>query len=168
MLGLDENVGGPIGLIKNGDKIIVDLNKNKIECEQLKDNSVYKKRKNEWDNLKNKNNGLHPSIGEANTRLLNRMRLTAVPAYHGAGMHPNIAVVRNGDPITINAKRRNFGLKNQERYKNNFLKQYRSINNFHQLLKMFSSPIVSFCSRKSDSEENPPSWMILSSTFRIP
>ena len=79
-VGPEAAVGGPIGLIKNGDKIIVDLNKNKIECEQLKDNSVYKKRKNEWDNLKNKNNGLHPSIGEANTRLLNRMRLTAVPA----------------------------------------------------------------------------------------
>ena len=88
-VGPEAAVGGPIGLIKNGDKIIVDLNKNKIECEQLKDNSVYKKRKNEWDNLKNKNNGLHPSIGEANTRLLNRMRLTAVPAYQGAGMHPN-------------------------------------------------------------------------------
>ena len=88
-VGPEAAVGGPIGLIKNGDKIIVDLNKNKIECEQLKDNSVYKKRKNEWDNLKNKNNGLHPSIGEADTRLLNRMRLTAVPAYQGAGMHPN-------------------------------------------------------------------------------
>ena len=88
-VGPEAAVGGPIGLIKNGDKIIVDLNKNKIECEQLKDNSVYKKRKNEWDTLKNKNNGLHPSIGEANTRLLNRMRLTAVPAYQGAGMHPN-------------------------------------------------------------------------------
>ena len=88
-VGPEAAVGGPIGLIKNGDKIIVDLNNNKIECEQLKDNSVYKKRKNEWDNLKNKNNGLHPSIGEANTRLLNRMRLTAVPAYQGAGMHPN-------------------------------------------------------------------------------
>ena len=88
-VGPEAAVGGPIGLIKNGDKIIVDLNKNKIECEQLKDNPVYKKRKNEWDNLKNKNNGLHPSIGEANTRLLNRMRLTAVPAYQGAGMHPN-------------------------------------------------------------------------------
>ena len=88
-VGPEAAIGGPIGLIKNGDKIIVDLNKNKIECEQLKDNSVYKKRKNEWDNLKNKNNGLHPSIGEANTRLLNRMRLTAVPAYQGAGMHPN-------------------------------------------------------------------------------
>ena len=44
-VGPEAAVGGPIGLIKNGDKIIVDLNKNKIECEQLKDNSVYKKRK---------------------------------------------------------------------------------------------------------------------------
>ena len=32
---------------------------------------------------------LHPSIGEADTRLLNRMRSSAVSAIYGAGMHPD-------------------------------------------------------------------------------
>ena len=40
----------------------------------------------------NKNNGIHPSVGIANTRLLNKMRCSAVPAIYGAGMHPNQSV----------------------------------------------------------------------------
>ena len=35
------------------------------------------------------NGGFHPSVGEADTRLLNRMRSSAVSAVHGAGMHPD-------------------------------------------------------------------------------
>jgi dihydroxy-acid dehydratase len=35
------------------------------------------------------NNGIHPSVGDADTRLLNRMRSSAVSAVFGAGMHPN-------------------------------------------------------------------------------
>ena len=34
------------------------------------------------------NGGTHPSVGDANTRLLNRMRCSAVSAVQGAGMHP--------------------------------------------------------------------------------
>ena len=33
--------------------------------------------------------GNHPFIGDADTRLLNRMRSSAVSAIYGAGMHPN-------------------------------------------------------------------------------
>jgi len=36
-----------------------------------------------------KNNGIHPAVGDADTRLLNRMRSSAVSAMFGAGMHPN-------------------------------------------------------------------------------
>ena len=35
------------------------------------------------------NNGTHPSVGNADTRLLNRMRCSAVSAVFGAGMHPD-------------------------------------------------------------------------------
>ena len=35
------------------------------------------------------NGGIHPNCGEADTRLLHRARLTAVPATRGAGLHPN-------------------------------------------------------------------------------
>ncbi|MEO1161338.1 MAG: hypothetical protein AAFW74_12950, partial [Pseudomonadota bacterium] len=35
------------------------------------------------------NGGLHPACGDADTRLLNRMRRSAVPAVQGAGMHPD-------------------------------------------------------------------------------
>ena len=33
--------------------------------------------------------GEHPAIGDADTRLLNRMRRSAVSANYGAGMHPD-------------------------------------------------------------------------------
>ena len=36
-----------------------------------------------------KNGGSHPSLGKVDTRLLNRMRFSAVSATYGAGMHPN-------------------------------------------------------------------------------
>ena len=38
---------------------------------------------------KDKNSNFHPAVGEADTRLLNRMRCSAVSAVYGAGMHPN-------------------------------------------------------------------------------
>ena len=37
-------------------------------------------------------NGMHPSVGDADTRLLNRMRNSAVSAVFGAGMHPNRSI----------------------------------------------------------------------------
>ncbi len=35
------------------------------------------------------NGGIHPNCGVADTRLLHRARLTAVPATRGGGLHPN-------------------------------------------------------------------------------
>ena len=100
-VGPEAAIGGPIALIEEGDDIIVDLNSNEINCIQLSDNTTYKKRKQSWDEKVSHNNGIHPSVGSADTRLLNRMRSSAVSAVYGAGMHPNrqiwISDPRNSD-----------------------------------------------------------------------
>jgi len=88
-VGPEAAIGGPIGLIKEGDNITVDLNNNEINCEQLDDPKIYKERKSEWEQAVLNNNGNHPSVGQADTRLLNRMRCSAVSAVYGAGMHPD-------------------------------------------------------------------------------
>ena len=88
-VGPEAAIGGPIGLLEEGDDITVDLNKNELNCDQFYNEKIYKDRKNRWDNLVAENNGNHPSIGDADTRLLNRMRSSAVSAVLGAGMHPD-------------------------------------------------------------------------------
>ena len=87
-VGPEAAIGGPIGLICDGDTITVDLNNNILVCDELKDINILRKRKKEWEEARDKNNGIHPSVGIANTRLLNKMRCSAVPAIYGAGMHP--------------------------------------------------------------------------------
>ena len=96
-VGPEAAVGGPIGLVEDGDTVRVDLNNNELICEQLEDEKTYNKRKEEWDKEAGKNGGTHPSAGEVNTRLLNRMRSSAVSAVYGAGMHPGRSVWVN-DP----------------------------------------------------------------------
>ena len=91
-VGPEAAIGGPIGLIFDGDTITVDLNNNILVCEELEDINTFRKRKKEWEDARNNNNGIHPSVGIANTRLLNKMRCLAVPAIYGAGMHPNQSV----------------------------------------------------------------------------
>ena len=91
-VGPEAAIGGPIGLIKNGDKIKVDLNTNQILCEELEDQDTYRSRKRDWDILSKNNGGIHPAVGTADTRLLNKMRCSAVPAIFGAGMHPNKSI----------------------------------------------------------------------------
>ena len=46
-------------------------------------------RHQKWLEMLDPNSKIHPSVGKANTRLLNRMRASAVSAVYGAGMHPN-------------------------------------------------------------------------------
>ena len=87
-VGPEAAVGGPIGLIEQGDDILVDLNDNTLSCKQLEDDAVMAARKAAWDAAVAANGGTHPSVGYADTRLLNRMRCSAVSAVHGAGMHP--------------------------------------------------------------------------------
>ena len=87
-VGPEAAVGGPIGLIEQGDDILVDLNDNTLSCKQLENDAVMASRKAAWDVAVAANGGTHPSVGDADTRLLNRMRCSAVSAVHGAGMHP--------------------------------------------------------------------------------
>ena len=88
-VGPEAAAGGAIALIENGDEILVDLNKNELNCTQLQDPEVLEERELAWEKTVSANDGMHPSVGDADTRLLNRMRNSAVSAVFGAGMHPN-------------------------------------------------------------------------------
>ena len=88
-VGPEAAAGGAIALIQTGDEIVVDLNKNELNCTQLKDETIRLERETLWKDLVEENGGMHPSVGDADTRLLNRMRNSAVSAVYGAGMHPN-------------------------------------------------------------------------------
>jgi len=88
-VGPEASLGGPIALVESGDEIIVDLDKNELNCSELSGEKVFNLRKAIWNQTVKDNGGTHPSIGEADTRLLNRMRRSAVPAIFGAGMHPD-------------------------------------------------------------------------------
>ena len=88
-VGPEAAVGGPIALIENGDIIEVSLTSNEINCKQLQDPNIVKARLDKWNREVDDNTGAHPFVGRADTRLLNRMRKSAVSAIYGAGMHPN-------------------------------------------------------------------------------
>ncbi len=87
-VGPEAAVGGPIALIDEGDQIIVDLNKNEINCVELENKNTYDERMKDWQKKVKENNGIHPAVGNADTRLLHKMRHSAVSAVFGAGMHP--------------------------------------------------------------------------------
>ena len=88
-VGPEAALGGPIAYIEDGDDIVVDLNINEINCPALHNDSTLSARKASWDKVVADNGGMHPAIGGADTRLLNRMRRSAVSAVFGAGMHPD-------------------------------------------------------------------------------
>jgi len=88
-VGPEAALGGPIAFIEDGDEIVVDLDTNEINSSALDDVKLLASRKAAWEKVVAANNGLHPNCGEVNTRLLNRMRLSAVSAVYGAGMHPD-------------------------------------------------------------------------------
>jgi dihydroxy-acid dehydratase len=88
-VGPEAALGGPIALVEEGDEIVVDLNKNEINCTVLADTAVLKNRKSVWEMVVADNSGTHPNCGDADTRLLHRARQTAVPATRGGGLHPN-------------------------------------------------------------------------------
>ena len=88
-VGPEAALGGPIALIENGDEIVVDLNVSELNCTPLNDAAVAAKRQADWQAVVDDNGGMHPACGDADTRLLNRMRRSAVSAIFGAGMHPD-------------------------------------------------------------------------------
>ena len=88
-VGPEAAIGGPIAFVHDGDEVIVDLNINELNCTQLRDQATLDARKAVWTQEVAANNGMHPLVGVADTRLLNRMRRSAVSAVYGAGMHPD-------------------------------------------------------------------------------
>jgi dihydroxy-acid dehydratase len=88
-VGPEAALGGPIAFIENGDEIVIDLNRNELNCTALADAATLAKRKAAWEKVVAANGGVHPNCGKADTRLLQRARHTAVPATRGAGLHPN-------------------------------------------------------------------------------
>ncbi|MFZ5784528.1 MAG: dihydroxy-acid dehydratase [Pseudomonadota bacterium] len=113
-VGPEAALGGPIALIEDGDEIVVDLNINELNCTALADKATYAKRKAAWDKVVADNGGIHPNCGIADTRLLQRARLSAVPATRGGGLHPNREVWVRA-PRT--AERSGFRLRNRHRPK---------------------------------------------------
>ncbi len=103
-VGPEAAIGGPIGLLENGDSITVDLNKNELYCKELSDNKIYEERKLKWENEVLDNGGVHPLVGDADTRLLNRMRCSAVSAVFGAGMHPDRKLWVNNPRDIVDSK----------------------------------------------------------------
>lgn len=85
-VGPEAYLGGPIALIEDGDEIVVDINKDTIDCTELADPATYEKREKAWKEAVKKNGGVHPSVVPVTNRLLKRMRATARPALGGAGM----------------------------------------------------------------------------------
>ena len=88
-VGPEAALGGPIAFVADGDEITVDLNINELNCPALADDATLSARKAAWEKVVADNGGMHPSVGDADTRLLNRMRRSAVSAVYGAGMHPD-------------------------------------------------------------------------------
>ncbi len=85
-IGPEAYLGGPIALLENGDDIIVDLNKNTLNCQQLDDTTIFEKRMAAWQQSVTQNNGVHPLVKPITNRLLKRMRATARPALLGGGL----------------------------------------------------------------------------------
>ena len=88
-VGPEAALGGPIAFLEDGDEIVVDLNANELNCTELFDAATVAERKSAWQKIVAANGGMHHSVGIADTRLLNRMRRSAVSAIYGAGMHPD-------------------------------------------------------------------------------
>ncbi len=88
-VGPEAALGGAIALVNDGDEIVIDLNSNELNCIPLNDPEILKERQAKWAKEVADNDGIHPDCGEVDTRLLNRMRLSAVPAIQGSGMHPD-------------------------------------------------------------------------------
>ena len=87
-VGPEAALGGPIAFVEDGEEIVIDLNRNELNCPALAIPASLKKRKAAWDKAVKDNGGTHPNCGVADTRLLQRARHMAVPATRGGGLHP--------------------------------------------------------------------------------
>jgi dihydroxy-acid dehydratase len=79
-------LGGPIALISNGDTIVVDVNQDTLDCAELADPATLTARRDQWQAEASRNGGVHPLVRAADTRLLRRMRASALSPLQGAGL----------------------------------------------------------------------------------
>lgn len=80
--------GGPIALIEDGDTIVVDVNHDTLDCTELTDAATAAERRTRWQTATDHHNGTHPKVRPVDTRLLRRMRASALSPLEGAGMAP--------------------------------------------------------------------------------
>jgi dihydroxy-acid dehydratase len=85
-VGPEAYLGGPIALIEDGDTIVVDIDKDRLDCRELDDAAVYARRSRAWQEAAARNGGVHPKVTPVTNRLLRRMRASARPALQGGGM----------------------------------------------------------------------------------
>jgi dihydroxy-acid dehydratase len=78
-------LGGPIALLEDGDTIIIDVNKERIDCKELDDPTEADRRASAWREATGRNGGTHPAARPASNRLLKRMRAEARSPLKGAG-----------------------------------------------------------------------------------
>jgi dihydroxy-acid dehydratase len=78
-------LGGPIALIEDGDTIVVDVTADRLDCTELDDERVRNDRRQRWEAASG-NGGVHPDATPVSSRVLGRMRATALPALRGGGM----------------------------------------------------------------------------------
>ncbi|MGE3075799.1 MAG: dihydroxy-acid dehydratase [Dehalococcoidia bacterium] len=77
--------GGPIALLQDGDTIVVDINKDRLDCKELDDASEANRRAAAWQAATDGNGGTHPDAKPVTNRLLQRMRAEASSSLKGAG-----------------------------------------------------------------------------------
>ena len=81
-------LGGPIALVEDGDTIVIDINRDRMDCVELDDPATFERRSSAWQQAAASNSGYHPDVTPVTTRVLLRMRSTARPALYGGGMAP--------------------------------------------------------------------------------
>jgi dihydroxy-acid dehydratase len=79
-------LGGPIALLEDGDTIVVDVNSDTLDCTELADPATLAARRDRWQSEASRNDGIHPLVRAADTRLLRRMRARALSPLQGAGL----------------------------------------------------------------------------------
>jgi dihydroxy-acid dehydratase len=79
-------LGGPVALLEDGDTIVVDVNSDTLDCTELADPATLTARRDRWQAQADGNDGVHPLVRTADTRLLRRMRARALSPLQGAGL----------------------------------------------------------------------------------
>jgi dihydroxy-acid dehydratase len=81
-------LGGPIALVADGDTIVIDINRDSMDCLELDDETTRTRRSVAWQAAADANGGIHPDVHTVDGRMLARMRASARPALLGGGMDP--------------------------------------------------------------------------------